>query len=198
MLVKFQTTTQYQRRIAAKEEQFLRWDFLSANMMLRKEVKLLTQFYSELRLLQSTQDSIRTTMPTTSPWFELKIWWHLHLEFSQLVCLSNSEKKRLSIKRFKRLDGDRNFHFHFKSRWFNFHFRGSKEFAGPLSEILQHVTLSIVSNGNCTSTQMCSYARNKDTCQSDSGEHSTKDFFLFASKRRLIKMFERWAVAVHR
>jgi secreted trypsin-like serine protease len=43
------------------------------------------------------------------------------------------------------------------------------EFAGPQSSVLQHVTLNVVNYGNCTKNQICSFAANKDTCQSDSG-----------------------------
>lgn len=47
--------------------------------------------------------------------------------------------------------------------------RGSTEFAGPQSNVLKHVTLLIATNGNCTSNQICSFSKGKDTCQSDSG-----------------------------
>ncbi|KAG5674162.1 hypothetical protein PVAND_004146 [Polypedilum vanderplanki] len=46
---------------------------------------------------------------------------------------------------------------------------GTLEFAGPQTNILQHVTLQIVNYGNCTKNQICTYGKNKDTCQSDSG-----------------------------
>ncbi|XP_044744420.1 venom serine protease-like isoform X2 [Coccinella septempunctata] len=53
---------------------------------------------------------------------------------------------------------------------------GSEEFSGPRSEVLQEVTLNVISNQQCSYTeknitdkQLCTYASNKDSCQSDSG-----------------------------
>lgn len=41
------------------------------------------------------------------------------------------------------------------------------EFAGPQSDILKHVPLTIVERGNCTTKQICSFGGiGKDTCQS--------------------------------
>lgn len=53
----------------------------------------------------------------------------------------------------------------------NFPFRGQTQFAGTQSDVLKQTTLTIVNSGNCTSKQMCSFARSKDTCQGDSGMH---------------------------
>ncbi|KAL3287985.1 hypothetical protein HHI36_002439 [Cryptolaemus montrouzieri] len=53
---------------------------------------------------------------------------------------------------------------------------GSEEFSGPRSEVLKEVTLNVISNSQCRNTekdvtdrQICTYAPNKDSCQSDSG-----------------------------
>ncbi|CRL05673.1 CLUMA_CG018706, isoform A [Clunio marinus] len=48
--------------------------------------------------------------------------------------------------------------------------KGATEFSGPQSNVLKHVRLSIVNSESCTSKQICSFAKNKDTCQSDSGK----------------------------
>lgn len=50
---------------------------------------------------------------------------------------------------------------------------GTLEFGGPLSTTLQKVSLNVISNENCetqypaaiTPQQMCTFRRNKDTCQ---------------------------------
>lgn len=53
---------------------------------------------------------------------------------------------------------------------------GSEEFSGPRSDVLQEVTLTVISNRQCANTeknvtdqQICTYAPEKDSCQSDSG-----------------------------
>lgn len=45
--------------------------------------------------------------------------------------------------------------------------RGSTEFAGPQSHVLQHIPLTVVERGNCTIKQICSFGGiGRDTCQS--------------------------------
>ncbi|XP_037043228.1 venom serine protease-like isoform X2 [Bradysia coprophila] len=53
---------------------------------------------------------------------------------------------------------------------------GSTEYGGPISDVLLKVDLKVLSNAQCrakypdvTSSQMCTYANEKDTCQYDSG-----------------------------
>ena len=46
---------------------------------------------------------------------------------------------------------------------------GTIEFGGPRSDHLRKVNLNIVNSTSCTSSQLCSYAVNRDTCTFDSG-----------------------------
>lgn len=54
---------------------------------------------------------------------------------------------------------------------------GSTSFSGPSSSVLRKVTLDIISNSDCssilqvpiTNTQSCTFTKNRDTCQKDSG-----------------------------
>lgn len=68
---------------------------------------------------------------------------------------------------------------------FDMEWRGSVEFSGPQSDVLRHVKLTIVNRGNCSSSQLCSFATRKDTCQSDSGS----TFPLCAREKRLTISF---------
>jgi hypothetical protein len=40
------------------------------------------------------------------------------------------------------------------------------EFAGPNSETLKQITLTVVGNGTCNERQICTYGDERDTCQS--------------------------------
>lgn len=53
---------------------------------------------------------------------------------------------------------------------------GSTSLGGPVSNILRKVTLGVISNSQCSgfysyiqSSQMCTFASNRDACQYDSG-----------------------------
>lgn len=126
---------------------------------------------------------MKKTTCTTLLYFVLANLFFFHAEFNQHACHSVIKMKPLSESRWQPWDGELNFSIVIniylykikiektwkKSRSSFMHERGSTEFSGSQSQVLRHVTLSIVSQGNCTSSQMCSYAPRKDTCQSDSG-----------------------------
>ncbi|KAK9892315.1 hypothetical protein WA026_019119 [Henosepilachna vigintioctopunctata] len=53
---------------------------------------------------------------------------------------------------------------------------GSDDFSSPRSQVLQEVTIDVISNAQCSNTEkyvrdsnICTFTSNKDTCQGDSG-----------------------------